>query len=622
MSDVGAALRRRWPIAVAIILLVPVAVGVYLASRDVTRPAARYTTSADMLIPAYDPETGDAPDRVPPVLLQGQRELALSRNTRDLALQAAGFDPDANNNLGFDAQLNESSTIMTLSVVAMKPETAAAVLDEYIVAFEEGRRQSVLDAAVERADIEVRTIGVLVRKLSDIERQLSALGVPLPATVPDGSVVPTPLGASIETALLLYQRNAALNEMQRRHVNYSLQITLAAIPGDFTTVVQRRSTARVVPPPPSPLIPILEIIGAGLFLAVAVPVTLDRFDATITEARSAPGAFRARLLATIPYMPHRLQSEYAPPGSTWDAAFRSLAATSISTDQLPKAIMVTCPVGATQDSVAANFAVGLASLGATVALVGTVPRQGWFLQGDGGGPALGPEGGQGESGEGESAEVDVYVDVDALAAGEERPEAEPHDGEPLTGGGAPPAGTAGGETPGGGEVGAPASASETARSAVEAEAPPAPATVAAPDGPDEPVEVPTPVSFYAVPTFPELLEVAQAGRLPAELRSSLGSNDVANLYIIPPGRSECPLALDGLPPLLEALAGNEIDVVVIAGPALLEDPNSTIIAWSTRHVLWTVELGRVNTRDAQLSADRLELAGVAPFGLAVVNRHA
>lgn len=622
MSDVGAALRRRWPIAIAIILLIPVAVGVYLAGRDVTRPSARYTTSADMLIPAHDPETGEGPDRVPPVLLQGQRELALSRTTRDLALQEAGLDPDANNNLSFDAQLSDNRTIMTLSVSAPKPETAAAVLEEYIVAFEEGRRQSVLDSAVERADIEVRTIGVLTRKLSDVERQLTAQGVGLPAAVPDGAVVPASPSLSTDAALLLYQRNAILNEMQRRHVNYSLQITLAAIPGDYTTVVQRRSASRVAPPPPSPLIPVLEIIGAGLLLALAVPVTLDRFDATITEARSAPGAFRARLLATIPYMPHRLHSEYAPPGSTWDAAFKSLAATSISTDQLPKAIMVTCPVGATQDSVAANFAVGLASLGATVALVGTVPRQSWFLQEGGAGPSLAPEGGASDSTEGAGTEADVYVDVDALAAAEaERSETELDGGDPLSGGGLP-AGGSGGEVQGGGESGAQQSSGESPRSSVEAEAPPAPRTVAAPEGPDAPTEVLTPVSFYAVPTFPELLEVAQAGRLPAELRSSLGTNDVENLYVIPPGRSERPLALDGLPPLLEALAGNEIDVVVIAGPALLEDPNATIMAWSTRHVLWTVELGRVNTRDAQLSADRLELAGVAPFGLAVVNRHA
>jgi hypothetical protein len=38
-------------------------------------------------------------------------------------------------------------------------------------------------------------------------------------------------------------------------------------------------------------------------------------------------------------------------------------------------------------------------------------------------------------------------------------------------------------------------------------------------------------------------------------------------------------------------------------------------------VLWAIEMGHVDSRDAQLAADRLDIAGVAPFGIAVVNRH-
>ena len=79
--------------------------------------------------------------------------------------------------------------------------------------------------------------------------------------------------------------------------------------------------------------------------------------------------------------------------------------------------------------------------------------------------------------------------------------------------------------------------------------------------------------------------------------------------------------LDGLPPLLDAFSRDGIDTVVIGGPAYLEDPNATIIAWSTRNMLWAVEMGHVDSRDAQLAADRLDIAGVAPFGIAVVNRH-
>jgi hypothetical protein len=39
-------------------------------------------------------------------------------------------------------------------------------------------------------------------------------------------------------------------------------------------------------------------------------------------------------------------------------------------------------------------------------------------------------------------------------------------------------------------------------------------------------------------------------------------------------------------------------------------------------VLWAVELGQVEKSDAQLAAERLELAGVEPFGIALLKRHA
>ena len=94
---------------------------------------------------------------------------------------------------------------------------------------------------------------------------------------------------------------------------------------------------------------------------------------------------------------------------------------------------------------------------------------------------------------------------------------------------------------------------------------------------------------------------------------------VPNLYVIPPG-PETDVPLDGLPPLLDAFSRDGIDTVIIGGPAYLEDPNATIIAWSTRNMLWAVEMGHVHSRDAQLAADRLDIAGVTPFGIAVVNR--
>jgi hypothetical protein len=534
MREVRASLRRHWTLALAVVLLIPVVVAVYLANRDVTRPPARYTTSADVLIPSRTAERGELDPTVPPVVLQGQPELASSAVVIDTALEASDLEGDETEGINFANALNEDKTIMTLSVSAPEPDVAARVLDEYLIAYQDGRRKSVRDSSFDRADVQVGTIGILNRQLAEVERELRENDIALPAQQEQDTVIPIPASVDEASVLLIYERNAILSERDLRRADYSRQITAAAIPGDYSDVVQRRSTARITPPPPSPLVPLLTIIGVGLLLAALIPVLRDRLDPTITEAKAAPGALRAGVLGTIPFMPRRLNQQLAPPGSTWELAFRSLAATSLSTDRLPKALMVTSPTGSTQARVAANFAVELAGLGVSVALIGTLPEHSWFL-------------------------ADVMD------------EAEGSEDRTITLGADPGAGA----------------------------------------------------TLTGVRTLPELLQEAEGGRLIGDIRSRLATRGIANLHIVPPGAEGTDLGtLDGLPPLLDALSRSGIDICVIAGPAFLEDPHATIMAWSTRHVLWAIEMGQVNKADAQLAADRVELAGVTPFGIAIVNRHA
>ena len=68
-----------------------------------------------------------------------------------------------------------------------------------------------------------------------------------------------------------------------------------------------------------------------------------------------------------------------------------------------------------------------------------------------------------------------------------------------------------------------------------------------------------------------------------------------------------------------ALSDADIDVTVIAGPALLEDPAATILAWSTRSVLWVVESGNVTETEAHEASNRLALAGASAFGVTLVE---
>ena len=90
--------------------------------------------------------------------------------------------------------------------------------------------------------------------------------------------------------------------------------------------------------------------------------------------------------------------------------------------------------------------------------------------------------------------------------------------------------------------------------------------------------------------------------------------------MLPPGESDIDVATDGLAPMLQALDAANIDVTVIAAPAMLLDPNTTIYAWTTRSVLWVMETGEITVETARDAANRLTLAGVTPFGVAMVDQ--
>jgi Mrp family chromosome partitioning ATPase len=131
-------------------------------------------------------------------------------------------------------------------------------------------------------------------------------------------------------------------------------------------------------------------------------------------------------------------------------------------------------------------------------------------------------------------------------------------------------------------------------------------------------------SWYAsapegAPTLPDLLNLASSGRLNGEVPSQLQRTPVENLRILPHGRTPADALIDGLPLLLRSLANSGVDVTVIAAPSMLEDPAATILAWSTRSVLWVVEAGEVTQQQANEAAAKLELAGASPFGIAVVD---
>lgn len=528
LGDVLGSIRRHVRLIVAIAGLCAIGVVAFLAIREEVRPEARYRAEVDLLIPAIKEDEEGArtpPAGVPPVLLQGQIELALRPEAVEAASAAAvdagGDAPD----LAVDASLNDSADTLTLSATVDTPEAAVAAADALASSFVSARRETAARGSISGQGSARRAIEAFEARVDEIEQELSDLGIEPPAVVaeeqPSGETdspsspvvdVPVPRGASSEAALLIYERNALVNSIAQTRANYGRLVTQALNPRSFADVVQRRPAVETTPEPPTPLIPIGVGVGAAVLLAVAVPVLLDRLDSSVRTAKAASIALGAPLLATVPPASRSEAQALAAPGSSRSSAFRFLATASVASDALPRAITVTTPRGSRQDDVAANFAAALASLGLTVVLVATDDRQAWF-----------------------------------------------------------------------GEVVAP---------------------------------------FGEGASLTDLLDLARRGHLGEVLAKAAASLPSPGLTVVAPGAPDDPRehALDGLPPLLEAFGESKVDIVVIAGPAVLEDPDGTIFAWATGAVLWAVGLGQLHGHDAEDAAALLGLARVTPFGVAVVGR--
>jgi capsular polysaccharide biosynthesis protein len=528
LVDVITSLRRHWRVSLGLILLVAIALGAFMVNRNESLPPDRWEAAVHVLVPARS-EDGELPEGVPAQLLQGQEGLALSDGTTDFALEGASLDEAARDDgdVEFEFTSNERGDIHVLEVTARTRDEAQTLAGTFSQAYFAARQHIVTSAARQARDsarIGAERVG---QRLDELDAELETLAPGLVSSLPerdDSSSSPATTGEDeeatvdhidlpdstpLDVELLVYERQALLRQFERLKSTYASSSTETLVPRSHATVIERTRPKDVTPEPASPLLPIGVGVGLAVLLAVAVPVLLDRVDHSIRDARAASEALSAPILSTIPATPSSQQATLATAGTVRSQAYQTLAAASVATDQLPRAIVVTAPVGTTQDTVAANFAAALADLGLRVALVGTSSRQSWF-------------------------------------------------GSPEDGG----------------------------------------------------------------PTLPDFLSVAGSGRLNGQVRDHLVTTGIPNLRVLPAGDAEAEVLVDGLPPLLRSLADAGVDVTVIAGPSILEDPSATIMAWSTRSVLWAIETGAVTAQQASEAASRLELAGASPFGVAVVQRNA
>jgi Mrp family chromosome partitioning ATPase len=537
LADVTTSFRRHWRAGVGSVLLVGLGLGAFLFLRDQTRDPDRWEASTQILVPARDDE-GNLPEGVPPSLLQGQSTVALSSNVTDAAVTAANLGEDAADDVGFDFGTNELGDIYILTVTAPTLEEARDLSTSYAQVYLAARRESVATGSRGQSQAAEAALGRLQQRFTEVEDELRRIDPDLLAGLPDAptpaddaanaadnaadngadnaaddeasggasSGLDLPVTTPIETQKLAYERQDLLRKIDNARRTYAQGSTDAIVPQSYATIVERVAPENITPPPPTPLIPVAVALAVAVLAALGVPVLLDRIDSSIRDGQTAGATLAAPVLSTIPAPPASHQETLARPGSLGGLAYRTLATASVATDQLPRAIVVTAPVGHMQDTVAANFAAALADLGLRVVLVPTDERQSWY--------ADAPQG--------------------ALR-------------------------------------------------------------------------------------LPDFLALAYAGQLNGEVPHQLQPTPVENLRILPHGDTEADTLIDGLPPLLRSFADSGVDVTVIAALSILEDPSATILAWSTRSVLWVVETGEVTQQQANEAAAKLELAGASPFGVAVID---
>jgi Mrp family chromosome partitioning ATPase len=519
LADVITSFRHHWRAAVGAVVLVGVGLGLFLFLRDQTRAPDRWQAATEVLVPARD-DKGNLPEDVPPALLQGQSSLALSSAVIDGALVSTGLDKEDPDDFTFDFGSNERGDIFTLRVTAPTEEQARDLVNGYAVAYMGARRGLVATVSTGQSQSAEAALTRLQQRFTEVEAELQRIDPELLASLPDraepldegatpdeqGTDLGLPATTPIETQKLVYERQDLLRQIEAARRSYAQGTTNAIVPQSYGSIVERVAPEDITPEPPTPLIPIGVAVGVAALLALGVPVLLDRIDHSIRDSHAAGVALAAPVLSTIPPRPPSHLETLVRPDTPGGHAYRTLATASVATDQLPRAIVVTAPIGHMQDSVAANFAAALADLGLRVVLVPTHRRQAWYAD--------------------------------------------------------------------------------------------------APDG---------------APTLPDFLALAYTGRLNGEVPHQLQPTPVDNLRILPHGDTEADELIDGLPPLLRAFADGGVDVTVIAAPSMLEDPSATILAWSTRSVLWVVEAGEVTQQQAGEAAAKLELAGASAFGVAVVD---
>ena len=379
-------------------LLTCVAVGIFVFGRKHHTAPVRYRSVVTVRVaPKPEPTTKKQPGNKnttttnPPanLVLSGPQKFALQKRLRANVLRKNGLK--ASSGIGFGSRLDSTESLLSLVVTAPTPTQAERIARTWGATFASARKRDAklqartnleeLSKRVEKLHTELRRVDSKLSKLMPI-----VYGGVLRFDVPNGNKPgssqsgppPVPEDGSVHTLNLAFERIQLLSTLSSSGEKAAALRIAQTQPAVFATVASQSPATRIAKVRATTL-PALGGLFGGIVFALGAALLVDRADRTIRDPEEAALTFSAPVLSIIPSDGDEF-AVIAEPNSLAAEAYRGLAAMSIATDRLPKAMMVSTPTGDAHAQVAANFAAALSRLGLKVALVAMSVDQDWYLE--------------------------------------------------------------------------------------------------------------------------------------------------------------------------------------------------------------------------------------------------
>jgi hypothetical protein len=400
LEDVFRAIRRRWRLVAGVFLLACIGVGIFIYSRESNKPVVRYRSVATIQVVAgaAKPDKQSNSNRKTTTSeaivanKTSESKVALSAAVKASALRGAKLDPKTRG-IGWGFKLMPDGRHVTLTATAPTKAVASSVARGWANAFKKARTDSSRTAITVAQKRQAKKFDLLRNRLLTVDAKLAKLlpgiyggtarldrnfageGAGARGGTTSGTpdvLPPIPDSASRYVVNLAFERPQLLSSITK------LATTNPDIPtAAFTSIIGQTPATRITKTRPT-TIPAAGGLLAGLAIGIGAAVLIDRRDRRIRDPRTAAAAFDAPVLSLLPSSSEGNYVILSDPMSNTAEAYRGLAATSIATDRLPKAIMVSTPHGDAHEEVAANYAAALSRFGLKVALIATSPDQAWY----------------------------------------------------------------------------------------------------------------------------------------------------------------------------------------------------------------------------------------------------